>query len=300
VIATHSPLPLATRSIFPKLDVLTGLHAGATVDLESAVCRIGADVQCTIVLSDPQIQPFHLTLLLDERHLTIEASGGDVMIGDRLLSQGHGCRCRLPVEFRIGETALRLADAAGAERPRWPGRNPCLALGLLGSLLLAACLWLWQASPQPASLAAPANAMAATPVPPGGIADPAARLAQLRDRLDAAGLQALTTALHDDVVAVGGSVDDAQRLRWIEVQNWYDRTWGNQPWLRNEVALVPTPRAPRVHFQAVWLGPQPYVVNERGRRLYPGAALDDGWVLQRIENDRVVLARDGKEFELTL
>jgi hypothetical protein len=55
-----------------------------------------------------------------------------------------------------------------------------------------------------------------------------------------------------------------------------------------------------VHFQAVWLGPQPYVINERGRRLYPGAGLDDGWVLQRIENDRVVLVRDGRQFELTL
>lgn len=298
MIATHSSLPLASRPFFPKLDVLTGPHAGVTVDLESVVCRIGADVHCDIVLSDPRIQPFHLTLQLDERHLAIEASGGDVMIGDRLLPHGHGCRCRLPVELSIGETSLRLAYPTGAARP-WLADQRLRAALLLSLLLTVIGLWWWPASPAPAPLAA-TDGVATPALAAAGINDPAARLGQLRDRLDSVGLHALSITPHENALSVSGSVDDAQRLRWIDVQQWYDRTWGNQPWLRNEVALVPAPRAPRVHFQAVWLGPQPYVINERGRRLYPGAALDDGWVLQRIENGRVVLVRNGKEFELTL
>lgn len=298
MIAKHASLPLATRPVFPKLDVLTGPHAGVTVDLESPVCRIGTDVHCDIVLSDPRIQPVHLTLQLDERYLDIEASGGDVMIGARLLSHGHGCRCRLPVELSIGETSLRLAHPAGATRS-WRADRYLQAGLLLGLSLTVAGLWWWPASPGPAPLAATTEA--ATPASAAaGIGDTMARRGQLREQLDNAGLQALSITPHENALSVSGSVDDAQRVRWIDVQHWYDRTWGNQPLLRNEVALVPAPRAPRVHFQAVWLGPQPYVINERGRRLYPGAALDDGWVLQRIENDRVILIRDGKEFELTL
>ena len=42
------------------------------------------------------------------------------------------------------------------------------------------------------------------------------------------------------------------------------------------------------------------ILGERGERLYPGAALADGWVLQRIESDRLILARQGRTFELTL
>lgn len=300
MIATHPSLPLATRPLFPTLDVLTGLHAGVTVDLEGPVCRIGADVHCDIVLSDPQIAPFHLTLQLDPRHLAIEAIGGDVMIGERLLSRGHGCRCRLPVELSIGATSLRLTRPADATPSWWGSRHLRAALMLLGLLLAVGGVWLWQGGPPPAPLAATAKSVAPALVPASVANDPAARLDQLRAQLDRAGLPTLSITAAENAVTVRGSVDDAQRLRWIEVQHWYDRTWGNQPLLRNEVALLPPARAPRVHFQAVWLGPQPYVINDRGRRLYPGAALDDGWVLQRIESDRVVLVRDSKEFELTL
>ncbi|WP_236551377.1 SctD/MshK family protein [Billgrantia tianxiuensis] len=58
--------------------------------------------------------------------------------------------------------------------------------------------------------------------------------------------------------------------------------------------------SPALQFQAVWFGDNPYVVDARGERLYPGAPLQEGWVLAEIAEGRVTVRRDGTEFSLTL
>ncbi len=298
VIAAHRSLPLTAHPLLPELNVLSGPHAGAVVALESSVCRIGAHEDCDIVLRDPQIHATHLTVHVHRRFLAIEATGGDVMVGDVRVALGQGYRCSLPVHLSVGQTSLRLAHPPGSEPPRRPGtvRGTVLAVACL--LILAGYLWQPWTDAAPA-LAAESNAPTADAPPAIGGAQPQA-LAALRDRLDQAGLQPLSIDIQGNTLRVSGLVDSDQRTRWIEIQSWYDRTWGNAPVLRNDVLPAPPLVPPRVHFQAVWLGPQPYVLGERGERLYPGAALADGWVLQRIEHDRLILVRQGKEFELTL
>ncbi|MDY1016409.1 FHA domain-containing protein [Pseudomonas coleopterorum] len=298
VTAAHRALPLVARPLLPELNVLSGLHAGAVVALESGLCRIGAHEDCDIVLRDPQIRPAHLTVHVHRRFLAIEATGGDVMVGAVRVSQGHGYRCTLPVHMSIGETSLRLAHPAGAETTHQTAITRWAMLAVAGLSIGVACLWWLGPDAAPAAVAASAPPGAAAPRAVAATQPEA--LAALRDRLDQAGLQPLSIDTRGDTLRVSGLVDSDQRTRWIEVQNWYDRTWGNTPVLRNDVQPAPPLVPPRVHFQAVWLGAQPYVVGERGERLYPGAALADGWVLHRIEHDRLILARQGKEFELTL
>lgn len=299
MIAAQRSLPLSVSPPLPELNVLNGAHAGVIVALESTTVRIGTLEDCDIVLRDPDIQSIHLTLHIHRRFLAIEATGGDVQVGNARVGQGHGYRCRLPVELSIGQTTLRLAHRPGVDNDSRRKSAQWGAIGLVGLLIVAAYLWQsWSgssAAPAPEiapAASVPANRIAALPQPELQVA--------LRDRLDQAGLQQLTIDSHANSVRVSGRVDSDQRTRWIEVQSWYDRTWGNVPVLRNDVLLAPPPSPPRVHFRAVWLGPQPYVIGERGERLYPGAALADGWVLQRIESDRLILARQGRTFELTL
>ncbi len=70
--------------------------------------------------------------------------------------------------------------------------------------------------------------------------------------------------------------------------------------LNPRVAVRADAARPRVRFQAVWFGANPYVINDSGKRLYPGAALADNWVLERIENNQVILARGEERFTFTL
>lgn len=298
VIAAHRSLPLTAHPLLPELNVLSGPHAGAVVALESSVCRIGAHEDCDIVLRDPQIHATHLTVHVHRRFLAIEATGGDVMVGDVRVAQGHGYRCSLPVQLSVGHTALRLSHPPGSEPSRSAATARWALLAMACLLIVVGYLWRPWTEAAPA-LAVDGAAPTADARPAIASAQPQA-LAALRERLDQAGLQPLSIETQGNTLRVSGLVDSDQRTRWIEVQSWYDRTWGNAPVLRNDVLPAPPLVPPRVHFQAVWLGPQPYVLGERGERLYPGAALADGWVLQRIEHDRLILARQGKEFELTL
>ncbi len=232
------------------------------------------------------------------RFLAIEATGGDIMVGNVRVAQGHGYRCSLPVQLSVGQTSLRLAHPPRSEPPRRPGTVRWTVLAVECLLIVAGYLWRpWTDAPP--ALAAERNVPTADALPAIAGAQPRA-LAALRDRLDQASLQPLSVDAQSNTLRVGGLVDSDQRTRWIKVQSWHDLTWGNAPVLRNHVLPAPPLVPPRVHFRAAWLGPQPYVVGERGEQLHPGAALADGWVLLRIENDRLILARQGKEFELTL
>ncbi|WP_442777753.1 SctD/MshK family protein, partial [Pseudomonas syringae pv. coryli] len=56
----------------------------------------------------------------------------------------------------------------------------------------------------------------------------------------------------------------------------------------------------RVRLQAVWFGRNPYVIDEHGKRVYPGAMLADDWTLESIEGDQVRLVRGQERFAFTL
>ena len=86
----------------------------------------------------------------------------------------------------------------------------------------------------------------------------------------------------------------------MSVQQAYDARFAQQVVLHPNVVARAEIAKPRVRFQAVWFGEKPYVINESGKRLYPGAALADDWTLERIERDQVILARGEERFTFTL
>jgi hypothetical protein len=54
-----------------------------------------------------------------------------------------------------------------------------------------------------------------------------------------------------------------------------------------EVKVEPPPLA----IQSVWFGDEPYLVARDGQRYGVGSAVGNGWQLDRIEVDRVLLKR---------
>ncbi|QHC49091.1 hypothetical protein EKK97_04940 [Billgrantia tianxiuensis] len=87
---------------------------------------------------------------------------------------------------------------------------------------------------------------------------------------------------------------------WRDVQHWFDQHYGSRQLLISEARPRLSVDSPALQFQAVWFGDNPYVVDARGERLYPGAPLQEGWVLAEIAEGRVTVRRDGTEFSLTL
>lgn len=124
--------------------------------------------------------------------------------------------------------------------------------------------------------------------------------AWLEQQLQAAHLDTVKVSNSNGQLSATGTFEQSQKPQWLALQQAFDQRYGQQIVLNPRVAVRADAAAPRVRFQAVWFGPHPYVINDSGKRLYPGAALADNWVLERIENNQVILARGAERFTFTL
>lgn len=281
------------------LDIIAGLHQGVSLRLDRPDYMIGRASTADVVLHDPSVTDHHVRLRLQRGQVAIEAVGGDVTLDGprcpaRTLRQGHGMIVALPVELQLGEARLALqAPAHTATRNLW--RGPRMALG--GALLLGcgAVFALHQPPVEDFSRTLPPTAAAAKVIPTVAQARP-----WLAQQLEQAGLTGIHLQGDEHRLNVTGSYTPAQHAHWAAVQHAFDRRYGQYLVLHGTVTEATAPAAPRVRFQAAWFGKTPYVVDGGGRVLYPGAALDDHWVLAAVADGKVVLARGDERFTFTL
>lgn len=280
----------------PTLTVTGGLHQGSSLVLDQPVYTLGADLAADLVLSDPGIAGLHLRLRFEGDQVAVEALGGDVLLsGNVRIPHGSGHRARLPVQLRLGAAGVSLALPEGAQKPsdaRRPFTPWSVAIVLL--FLCAGALAVRNDAP------IAQTAVAAADVP--ALKKPSRELAKawLEQELQAAHLEAIKVTNANGQLSAVGSFEHSQKPQWLALQQAFDQRYGQQIVLNPRVAVRADAARPRVRFQAVWFGTHPYVINDSGKRLYPGAALADNWVLERIENNQVILARGEERFTFTL
>ncbi|KJZ64582.1 SctD/MshK family protein [Pseudomonas fluorescens] len=293
----------------PALSVVGGVHQGVVLSLDKPLYTLGSALHCDLVLSDADIAKEHLLLRVSDHEVAIEARGGDVLVVGKgaqpvSLLMGSGHRTRLPVEIHIGSVRLSLTQAENPARAAPSARRLTstreigwLCLCALTVLLLGGSAFALQDKPDQVL-----PSVAATPAP---LASPmAVTMAQARQwveqRLQAEDMHSVVLAEAGDQLVAMGSVERSKKSRWSALQQAFDQRFGAQWNLRSSVTVRAEIAAPRVRFQAVWFGNDPYVINDNGKRLFPGAALPDNWVLERIEAHEVVLSRGEERFTLTL
>ncbi|QHD10125.1 SctD/MshK family protein [Pseudomonas sp. R76] len=280
----------------PTLTVTGGLHQGSSLVLDQPVYTLGADLAADLVLSDPGIAGLHLRLRFEGDQVAVEALGGDVLLsGNVRIPHGSGHRARLPVQLRLGAAGVSLALPEGAQKPsdaRRPFTPWIVAIVLL--FLCAGALAVRNDAPMAQT------AVTAADVP--ALKKPSRELAKawLEQQLQAAHLEAIKVTNANGQLSAVGSFEHSQKPQWLALQQAFDQRYGQQIVLNPRVAVRADAARPRVRFQAVWFGTHPYVINDSGKRLYPGAALADNWVLERIENNQVILARGEERFTFTL
>jgi hypothetical protein len=289
------------------LDVVKGLHAGVSVSLDEPVYCIGASDEADLVLRDSGIAPRHTVLRLEGKIVAVEAVGGDVFASEKRIPQGKGLRLPLPVELTLGEAHVRLSlpvqrSAPASTKRAWYVRQAGI-MAICGAVLLLSVYKLIGVSEaEDRSLpllsvseqAVVENSTFKQPDPEVSVRQ------QLQEKLEQAGLSTVHLQAQGRHLTLSGEIEQAQQSVWVDVQKWFDGAYGSSHVLISSVSIRKAVAKPRVRFQAVWLGQDPYVISESGTRLYPGAALDDGWVLKQINPEHIVLSRNGSEFSLTL
>lgn len=321
---TSAPDSSVAPTSHPVLSITHGLHQGVSLPLDKAAYTIGSAEHADLLLSDAGIAERHLRLRFSDDHVAVEALGGDVSVIARgarevVIPKGRGHRARLPLELRIGDARLTLktgragpgASPTSAPKPlhAWL-RKPQWIVALV-LLFLCFAAFAFRGQPLPEARSAASQDFSAQPnnQPVQGIqplqrSSQAAKVTEARawleQQLSTARLNQIKVNEVDGQLSVQGSFDPANKSQWMSVQQAYDARFGQQVMMHPSVVARAEMAKPRVRFQAVWFGANPYVVNESGKRLYPGAALADDWMLERIENNQVVLARGEERFTFTL
>lgn len=291
----------------PLLSITQGLHQGVCLSLDKAAYIVGSAGSADLLLSDAGIVERHMALRFSKGQVAVEALGGEVIVIGRHAREiriplGSGHRTQLPVDIRLGTASLTLSDA-GSERPRADKRAhplPFKPHWIIALALMFLCVGAFAFRGEPQAPAQPAPAPLPVATASHHRADATEAGTWLDKQLATAGLNQIKVNETDGQLSVRGSYDPASKARWMSVQQAFDSRFGQTVVLHTAVTARAEVAIPRVRFQAVWFGPDPYVVNENGKRLYPGAAVADDWTLERIENDQVILARGDERFTFTL
>ncbi|MGO3124133.1 MAG: SctD/MshK family protein [Advenella sp.] len=287
------------QCVSPRLFVLSGIHEGATVSLGATHNHhIGSSLDGDIVLRDQGIAASHVTLGLESGVVRLASHADHVQVDGRMaLPAGHVCESSLPVSFSIGAVHMKIAYAKEDEKNRckWPSlRNKTLlpAAAVLTCALLYLMLYIPEVASGPTTQTNLADARKVAQQVPLDVVRQ-----QLATQLNASGLGHLNVQTSTGRVQVSGELPLNATEQWREVQMWFDRTHGVHYLLQSNLTQA---HAPQVVIKAIWLGNAPYVIDGKGARCYPGAIMSDGWVLEKIGMNELVLAKNGRQHILRL
>lgn len=305
---------ISTQPAKLELEVVGGLHSGVNLALEDGRYSIGSKAGADIVLRDAGVAAQHVLVVVEGKTVRVEAIGGDLLVGDDELMAGHGYRVRLPAVLTIGEASLklsrtggqsaiveRLPDIAGfvAERP------VAVAAGALGFVFaLTLVTYALQGGPgdrtRSRSPLANGSANTALAIVAGAVEETAAKAQkELGDKLRDAGIDTITLASKGNQITASGRVPQNLASEWTAIQSWFDQSYAQKILLTASVKVGQSVGKPVFHLQAVYLGERPYIIVDNGAHYYQGAVVENGWILQSIDDKGIVFRKEDEKLVLT-
>jgi type III secretion protein D len=314
-----------------ELVVRSGLHLGARQSLAAGTYSIGRSMDADIVMMDPGLAPVHAHLALDGDGCEVESVAGNVVLNGIQIEAGEAWMVSYPADIHLNDVHVRCTRGriSGRRRSAVMGLALGSTVALLAAVLVfpglpagvdkaaagsdrvptpspagcePGCLIKrpddrTATSPRASLLKVALSAPEAAPAGPTSnrlvspaVAVPAAADA-LRQQLLAAGLTAIEITTDATSITAKGMIDPSALAEWRDIEQWFDRTFGISVVLTSQVeAKSVRPSAP-LTVQAIWAGAGSYVIDGHGQKLFEGALAGDGWVVERIEQSRVILRR---------
>jgi type III secretion protein D len=199
--------------------------------------------------------------------------------------------------FTCGGIAFHL-HASNAVSPRLEIRAPFKAVvassaGVLA--LLALAVTLHAASPSSATLSNSSEITGSLAASVGhtktvSIHEPSLMLPSLQRLLKDKGLDTVVlTTRADGAIEARGLILPQQKAAWQEIGHWFD-SWAAGRTVLVDSVSVSVEEQP-LALQSVWPGPNPYVIDGSGGKLFVGSVLANGWTISSIERTRVLMRR---------
>lgn len=271
--------------------VAGGPNKGAVLPLEHGTLRFGAGLSNDIVLADPAMAAQQAVITLDASGARIAPLANGLSVNAKPVQPGRSITVADGALVYAGDTVLLLR---GPPQPRRRARWLLLAVPLLLAVVGAAAL-VGLASPSRGAVAPRSTPAIATAAHPATEAADA-----LRERLRQAGLaEQITLTTNSGAVVAEGQVPGPDLARWAEHQLWFDGRYKGALSLVNRVRESAPSERPNLQLRAVSTGQVPYLIVANGDR-YVENAVVDGWTIEQISPDKIVLSRNGRRVELVL
>lgn len=283
-----------------QFKVISGLYCELTGTTALETSLIGSGLDADIVFVEQALAPHHFRVTLLGRTIEVEALAAGLSIeGNATIAAGERVVAPLPVVIHAGAMSIlwSVQDAAPSGSIGIPRLSiSVLALVLLGSLgigvLSAIFSYYGNTVVSNANLSGDARE---SKLPDNHTDDQTAETAAkgLQQEVDRAGLPNIKISSAEGVVTAEGTVTSASADSWHKVQQWFDHRTRGALALLNGVVIEDEKAPSAIAVEAVWRGSPPYLVIS-GEKYFVGALLDDGWMVERIEDGRVMLSRNGR------
>lgn len=281
-------------------EVLSGLYCGLTGKMALESSLIGSGLDADIIFVEQGLAPHHLRITPLGNSIEVEALAAGLGVeGNGNIAAGERVVVPLPVAIHVGAMSILwsvqgVAPAGSIGTPRLS--IPVLAFLLLGSLGIGALSAIFSYSGNAGALSADSPGAERESKLSNDRADDQATVAaakDLQEEVDKAGLLNIKIGSAKGVVTAEGTVTSASATSWQNAQQWFDHRTKGALTLVNRVVIKEEKAPSAIAVEAVWRGSSPYVVID-GEKYFVGALLDDGWTVDRIEDGRVLLSRDGR------
>lgn len=269
------------------LFVSSAIHGAIRMPLAVGSTTVGRSVASDLVLADQSVAGQHLRLHVAAT-IMVEALELPLSLGDAApIEPGQTRVLTRTTEFRAGDVAMRVEiGPLPAAKSMLPGVRLAAAFaafGFAGSVAFA----LLSSEPSRATVIPP---MAARTEPAPA---PAPSLAALQAQLQVRHLSSIQTdVLPDGSYRASGTINTDEVAIWHDVTHWFDEVAGGRTVLIDRVSA--SSNAPLLAIQSAWVGERPYVIDGSGQKLFAGAVLANGWTVEGIEADRVLVKRGGQ------
>lgn len=286
----------------PKLSVsvLQGLHVGSTTQVEGSTLVIGDDPEHDVMLLDDAFDGVSLRVTVERSILGSFVTLGGTTQATRINgAPASGAPEKLPCDLSVGEVTVRITDPSMQTKRRRGPLLGAIAAGLAAVAGLGIALGPFNSpSKVPLRVVVAAEA-AALPVAAAAVDAPSAKdwlVAQTQD----AGLEDSLTVNRRGAgagaLAVVGKLNANDMKSWRSIHAEFDARAFPEV-LLTEIALAPTlPRVPAI--ATVRLGAAPALVLAGGDELTIGQSIGDGWTLQDITHDGIVVRRRNEDLTI--
>ncbi|KRQ93571.1 hypothetical protein CQ12_38920 [Bradyrhizobium jicamae] len=293
------------ESISLEFEVLSGLYAGLTGKAAVGAGLIGSGLDADMIFVEQGLEPHHLRIIPHCNSIEIEPLAAGISVdGHRNIAPGERRSVPLPAVVHIGGMSIRWSTQdfpQARSSHRFHSLIVALSLVLLSSVAIGPLSTIL--APADSGVMLSTNSPPAVDVAPkptihrvdARAADATAEL--LRQQVERRGLLNIKVSSGPGVVTAEGNVTPPLVAKWQELQQWFDHQTNGTPALVNAVTVKEEKTPSSIAVQAVWRGSEPYLLIG-GQKYFVGALLNNGWTIDRIEDERVLLTRYGRSAAL--